>query len=79
MASWQEEHIRFFHFRNKDGVEVDVVMQRGQQIAGIEVKAAATVTKADFKGLRKLQEATSDNFAAGIVLYDGDVLTRFPR
>ena len=77
LASWQEERIRFYHFRNKDGVEVDIVMERGQQIAGIEVKAAATVTQADFKGLRKLQEATNPNFAAGVVLYDGDVLTRF--
>ena len=46
-------------------------------LKGIEVKAAATVTKADFKGLRKLAEATGKQFSAGIVLYDGDSVARF--
>ncbi len=77
IASWQDEQTRFSHFRNKDGVEVDIVMEKGQQVAGIEVKAAATVTKADFKGLRKLAEATGKQFSAGIVLYDGDRVARF--
>lgn len=53
-ASWEEEPLIFHHFRDKDGAEVDVVLERGRQVAGIETKAAATVTSADFKGLRKL-------------------------
>lgn len=43
-----------------------------QQLAGVEVKAAATVTAADFRGLRKLQQAAGRRFAAGVVLYDGE-------
>jgi len=47
------------HFRDKYGVEVDIVLERGaHDLAGVEVKAGATVTGADFRGLRKLQEAT---------------------
>lgn len=72
LASGHEAGIDFFHFRDKDGVEVDIVMERGPQVAGVEVKAAATVKASDFRGLRKLQSAAGKRFAAGIVLYDGE-------
>lgn len=77
-ASWQDEPVAFHHFRDKDGVEVDMVLERGgQQLAGIEVKAAATVTAADFRGLRKLKEVAGKRFRAGVVLYDGEATAPF--
>ena len=77
-ASWKEEPVVFHHFRDKDGTEVDVVMERGgRQMVGIEIKAAATVTTADFKGLRKLKETVVDRFVAGVVLYDGESVASF--
>lgn len=72
-GSWHEGEIRFSHYRDKDGVEVDLVLERGSgQLAGVEVKAAATVTAADFRGLRKLKEAAGRRFTTGVVLYDGE-------
>lgn len=77
-ASWRDAPTSFFHFRDKDGVEVDVVIEReAGAVAGVEVKAAATVTPADFRGLRKLAGAAGKRFAAGVVLYDGETCTRF--
>jgi hypothetical protein len=77
-ASWLDESVRFFHFRDKDGVEVDIVLERGaRELAGVEVKAAATVTAADFRGLRKLREAGGARFAGGVVLYDGEAAVSF--
>jgi len=77
-ASWQDMPISFHHFRDKDGVEVDIVLEsRGQRLAGVEVKAAATVTAADFRGLRKLKESIGNHFALGVVLYDGEVTVPF--
>jgi predicted AAA+ superfamily ATPase len=77
-ASGHDEEIRFHHFRDKDGYEVDIVLERGgQQVAGVEVKAAATVTAADFRGLRKLAGAADRHFAAGVVLYDGETSVSF--
>ena len=46
-------------------------------LAGVEVKAAATVTAADFRGLRKLKEAAGARFLGGVVLYDGDMSVGF--
>jgi len=77
-ASWHEDEIRFHHFRDKDGLEVDIVLERGaRELAGIEVKASASVTSADFRGLRKLRDAAQDRFAAGALLYDGEACAGF--
>ena len=77
-ASWLDAPTSFFHFRDKDGAEVDVVIEReAGAVAGVEVKAAATVTSADFRGLRKLAKAAGKRFAAGVVVYDGETRTRF--
>ncbi len=78
LASWHEEPHRFFHFRDRDGVEVDLVIEQGSHLlAGIEVKAGATVKPADFRGLRKLRETTGKRFAGGVILYDGDTTASF--
>ena len=47
------------------------------EIDGIEVKAAATVHEADFRGLRKLQSLTDRDFTVGVILYDGSTTARF--
>ena len=77
-ASWHEDPVSFFHFRDKDGVEVDLVIERGPRaVAGVEVKASATVRAADFSGIRKLKAAAGRNFAGGVVLYDGEIAASF--
>ncbi len=77
-ASWRDDDIRFHHFRDKDGAEVDLVLERGgRELAGVEVKAAATVTASDFRGLRKLRDAAGKRFVAGVVLYDGEASVGF--
>ncbi len=77
-ASGREDVLNFYHFRDKDGAEVDIVLEMsGQQVAGIEIKAAATVTASDFRGLRKLRQASGKRFSAGVVLYDGETAMPF--
>ena len=77
-ASWRGDPINFYHFRDKDAAEVDIVLEgSGQRVAGVEVKASATVTARDFRGLRKLKETAGVRFAGGVVLYDGEVTTTF--
>lgn len=78
LASASEEPIAFHHFRDKDGVEVDLVLEQGaRRVAGVEVKAGATVTSADFAGLRKLAQAAGKHFTCGVVLYDGEQVAPF--
>ena len=77
-ASWHDRPIDFYHFREKDGAEVDIVLERGaNEIAGIEVKASATITAKDFVGLTKLMAAAGNRFVGGAVLYDGEDVVGF--
>ena len=65
------------HYRDKDGIEVDFILERSPgDIVGVEVKAAATVLPRDFRGLRRLRDVLGDRFVCGIVLYDGERIQR---
>ena len=77
-ASWRDDDMRFHHYRDRDGVEVDLVIEQGgRALAAIEIKASATVTSGDFRGIRKLRDAVGQRFAAGVVLYDGETSVGF--
>ena len=77
-ASWHQAHVSFHHFRDKDGAEVDIVIEQGAtKVAGIEVKASGTARPSDLRGLRKLRSALGTKFACGVVLYDGETTVPF--
>jgi len=77
-SSSSDQLYSFYHFRDRDGVEVDFVIERGAfEIAGIEVKAGATIQPSDFSGLRKIQATYPDKFTCGAVLYDGEVCASY--
>jgi hypothetical protein len=70
-AGWTDPDLRFWHYRDKDQVEIDLVITHGRQTWGVEVKAAATVTPADGRGLRRLAEQCGKDFQGGALLYAG--------
>lgn len=77
-ASGRALPVEFFHFRDRDDFEVDIVLEQGRtSAAGVEVKAAASVSDADLRGLRKLRDAAGPRFKAGVVLYDGTATIPF--
>lgn len=77
-AGWRDRPTGLFHFRDRDGVEVDLVLEQGGgALAGVEVKASSTVRGRDFRGLRKLASAAGKRFAGGAVLYDGETSAHF--
>ena len=78
-ASCRDDLMSFYHYRDRDRGEVDIVIERGtMEVAGVEVKASGTVTGTDFHGLRRFREAVgSRRFRAGVVLYNGEVSVGF--
>jgi uncharacterized protein len=70
--TWSGQRAELSHYRTKDKVEVDAVLENRQgSVVGIEIKASSTVTAGDFRGLRHLAERIGSDFIAGIVLYTG--------
>jgi predicted AAA+ superfamily ATPase len=70
-AAWTDPDLRFWHYRDKDQVEVDLVITRGRQTWGVEVKAGATVTPSDGRGLLRLAERCGKDFRGGIIMHVG--------
>lgn len=72
MADCMARPPRFYHYRDRDQTEVDIVIESGRKIWAIEIKAAASVNRDDAKGLLKLAGIAGNAFQAGIVFYDGE-------
>jgi predicted AAA+ superfamily ATPase len=65
------------HYRTSEGLEVDAVVEsRGGKVCAVEVKAAATLTKRDTRGLRSLAADLGEDLGAGVILHTGAEATR---
>lgn len=71
--TWSVERAELYHYRDRNKVEVDFVLEnRRGQVVAIEVKAASTVRTEDFRGLRHLATQLGDDLRLGVVLYTGE-------
>lgn len=71
--SWNETPVRLFHWRDRDGREVDLIAESSDgRVAAIEVKAARDVDEHDFRHLVTLRDRLGDRFVNGVVLHLGE-------
>ena len=77
-AGWTDPDLRLWHYRDRAGVEVDLLLTRRRRIWGVEVKAAGTVRPRDTAGLRTLADRCGNDFAGGFVLHTGPHTHRLP-
>lgn len=70
-SGWVDNELRFSHYRDKDQVEVDLVIERGDRLWGVEIKKAASVQAKDARGLARLAEQAGDSWRGGMLLYTG--------
>jgi hypothetical protein len=76
--TWSDERVSLYHYRTRDGVEIDAVLETADgRVVGIEVKAGATVHGEDLAGLRHLATRLGPRFVAGYVLYTGQQTLSF--
>ena len=75
-AGWATQSVNLYYYRTATGQEVDLLLEdRRGRVAGIEVKASATIGAKDFAGLTALADAAGKRFAGRVLLYAGcDVL-----
>ncbi|GAB2659212.1 ATP-binding protein [Kribbella swartbergensis] len=76
--TWSEGRPSLWHFRDRDGAEVDLVLEHPDgRVVGIEVKATSSPAADDLRGLRFLADRLGDRFHFGIVLHTAPEATRF--
>jgi uncharacterized protein len=72
-ASWSEVDPRIFHFRDRWGGEVDLVLEdRSGRVVAIEVKARASFSQKDTAVLAKLRDYLGEQFTAGVIIHTGE-------
>ncbi len=77
-ASLAVEEPRVLHYRTAKGTEIDFVLETADgRVVGVEVKAAASVTEADFGRFEALARGLGERFVRGVVLYTGDRMVPF--
>jgi len=77
-ATWAEEEVKFYHFRDTAGHELDLVVERSDgAVVGVEVKDSMTVKQEDFRGMATFADYAKDRFLRGVLLYSGDKLLPF--
>jgi uncharacterized protein len=70
--TWASARAELFFYRDARQREVDIVIESVTgDVAGVEVKAAASVDRSDSAGLRFLRDELGSRFTAGVVLYTG--------
>jgi hypothetical protein len=66
---WSRTNPSLWHFRDRSGVEVDLVLEHPDgRVVAIEVKATSTPTGRDLRGLRFLEERLGERFRFGVLL-----------
>lgn len=69
---WAHERVTLHHYRTRDGIEVDAVLEAADgRVVGLDVKAGETVRTDDFRWLRHLQDRAGQRFHRGVVLHTG--------
>lgn len=72
-TTWAEADYQILYYRDADQYEVDFVVENSAgDIIGVEVKASATVTGKDLRGLKRLKELAGEAFKMGVIVYDGE-------
>jgi len=70
------QKIGLYYYRTTDKKEIDFILDYGEKIVAIEIKASKSVSKSDFKHIYHLQKEIPELFDKGIVLYGGDSFLR---
>jgi predicted AAA+ superfamily ATPase len=69
---WSDESYRVYHYRDTDGLEVDLVVELADgRLIAVEVKAANEVDAKAWRNLERFHERFADRDVTGVCLYAG--------
>lgn len=66
----------FFHYREARGLEIDLLIEKGQEFSAVEIKSGATISEDFFKNLKKFAERIQERKGTQLqkyVVYSGQI------
>ena len=77
-VQYSESPTRLWHYRTSDQHEIDLLIERDGKVIPVEIKAAKTVRKKDFKHIEDLQSRNSI-VKNGVIFYQREQLVPFGK
>jgi predicted AAA+ superfamily ATPase len=70
--TWSAVDFGLFHYRDRNGLEVDIILEfEDGRVLALEIKASTSFNARQFQGLAALRDDLGDRFIGGIVLNTG--------
>ena len=63
-------------YRTRSGMEVDFCIETAGGLIGLEVKNRQTINRSDYSSLKRLKEASQENWLCGLLVYRGNQIIR---
>lgn len=72
-STWSERSVDLSYFRDRDGAEIDLVVEdrRSGEASGIEIKLTSTPTVKHARHLALMRDKLGDRFTIGLVIHAG--------
>ena len=69
-------NIKYYFYRTRSGLEVDLLLELPNGILGIEIKSRNTVYSKDITPMKELAEILKTEWLGGLVIYNGDEIKK---
>ncbi|RMG71223.1 MAG: DUF4143 domain-containing protein, partial [Nitrospirae bacterium] len=71
-----QKDVETYFYRTRSGLELDIILQRGNSIIGMEVKARKNLASGDIRAMKEIAKRIGKEWLGGIVIYRGDEIRK---
>lgn len=71
-----QRSIDLYFYRTRSGLEIDLLLARGDGLVGIEIKGRKTVVPSDIRAMKEIAAVLKSQWLGGIVIYQGDEIRK---
>ncbi len=75
----RQADVEIYFYRTRSGMEVDLLLETGAGLIGMEIKSRATVARKDPRPLSVLANRLKEDWLGGIVVYAGDEIRQIGK
>ena len=65
-----------YFYRTRSGLELDIILQTGGGLIGMEIKARKTLASGDIRAMKEIAKRIGTEWLGGIVIYRGDEIRK---
>jgi predicted AAA+ superfamily ATPase len=71
-----QKHAEIYFYRTRSGMELDMLIQTGAGLIGIEIKSRKTYAKADLRAMKEISQRLGKEWRGGLLVNQGNVLRK---